>query len=71
MLDYFNTNVLGNIHLFNLYTPLVLKGRIKKVIAISTGIADINLIAKYDIEGATPYSISKAALNTTVIKFAA
>lgn len=71
MLDCFNTNVLGNIHLFNLYIPLVLKGRIKKVIAISTGMADIDLTAKYDIEGSAPYSISKAALNAAVTKFAA
>jgi NAD(P)-dependent dehydrogenase (short-subunit alcohol dehydrogenase family) len=71
LLDTFNTNVIGNIHLFNLYLPLVLKGRAKKVIAISTGMADIDIIAKYDIGLGAPYSISKAALNAAVAKFAA
>ncbi len=33
--------------------------------------ADIDLAAKYDIESAAPYSISKAALNAAVAKFAA
>jgi NAD(P)-dependent dehydrogenase (short-subunit alcohol dehydrogenase family) len=71
LLDCFNTNVIGNIHLFNLYVPLVLKGRVKKVIAISTGMADNDLVAKYDLDPAAPYSISKAALNAAVAKFAA
>lgn len=41
------------------------------MIAISTGMADINLISKYDIDVAGPYSISKAALNTAVAKYSA
>lgn len=71
LLDCFKTNVIGNIHLFNLYLPLVLKGRAKKVIAISSGMADDSLITKYNVDLAGPYSISKAALNTAVAKFAA
>ncbi len=51
--------------------PLVLKGRVKKVIAISTGFADNDLTTKYDVAIAGPYSVSKAALNTVVAKFAA
>lgn len=69
--DSFNVNVTGNIHLFNLFLPLIRNGRAKKVIAISTGMADINLISKYDIDVAGPYSISKAALNTAVAKYSA
>ena len=71
MLDTFNINVVGNIHLFNLYMPLVLKGRDKKVFALSSGLADVDLIPKYEFYWAAPYSISKAALNVAVAKFAA
>ncbi|KAJ6438619.1 Hsp70 nucleotide exchange factor FES1 [Purpureocillium lavendulum] len=71
LLDSFSINVIGNIHLFNLFLPLVRNGSAKKVIAISTGMADIDLISKYDIEMAGPYSISKAALNTAVAKYSA
>ena len=71
LLDSFNTNVVGNVHLFNLYMPLILKGRDKKVIAISSGMADIDLIPKYELDWGAPYSISKAALNAAVAKFAA
>ncbi|KAF6530502.1 hypothetical protein HZS61_001814 [Fusarium oxysporum f. sp. conglutinans] len=42
--DSFNINVIGNFHLFNHFTPLVLKGQGKKVIAISSGMSDINFI---------------------------
>lgn len=34
------TNVLSNIHLFNSFMPQVLKGKVKKVITISSGIGD-------------------------------
>ncbi|KJZ73134.1 hypothetical protein HIM_07518 [Hirsutella minnesotensis 3608] len=71
LLQSFNINVTGNIHLFNLFLPLIRNGNIKKVVAISTGMADIELIRKYDIDIAGPYSISKAALNAVVAKYSA
>lgn len=71
LLDCFQTNVVGNVHLFNLFIPLILRGRVKKVIAISTGFADSELTAKYDLEMGGPYSASKAALNLVVAKFSA
>ncbi|RAL13933.1 SDR family oxidoreductase [Aspergillus homomorphus CBS 101889] len=64
-------NVAGNIHLFNLFLPLILKGQAKKVVAISTGMADADFVAKFKIEVGSLYSISKAALNTAVAKFSA
>jgi NAD(P)-dependent dehydrogenase (short-subunit alcohol dehydrogenase family) len=67
----FNVNVVGNVHLFNLFLPLLQKGSVKKVIAISTGVADVELIRKYEIDIGGPYSISKAALNLAVAKFSA
>jgi len=51
--------------------PLILKGRAKKVIAISTGISDPEMTLKADIFQATSYSMSKAALNVAVAKFSA
>lgn len=51
--------------------PLILKGRAKKVIAISTGISDTEMTLKADIYQAVAYSMSKAALNMAVAKFSA
>jgi NAD(P)-dependent dehydrogenase (short-subunit alcohol dehydrogenase family) len=67
----FKVNVIGNVHLFNLFIPLVLKGRVKKVITISSGLADIEVTSKFDLDHAAPYAISKAAMNAAVAKFSA
>ncbi|CAF9909978.1 MAG: hypothetical protein HETSPECPRED_009572 [Heterodermia speciosa] len=67
----FKTNVTGNIHLFNLFIPLVLKGKAKKVIAITSGHADLEFINNFDVENSALYSASKAALNVIVAKFSA
>ncbi|KAH8759775.1 short-chain dehydrogenase [Diaporthe sp. PMI_573] len=63
------TNVIGNIHLFSLFLPLLLKGEKKKVVFISSGLADLDLISKYEIEVTGPYSLAKAATNVAVAKF--
>ncbi|RYP51125.1 hypothetical protein DL768_003472 [Monosporascus sp. mg162] len=62
-------NVTANIHLFNLYMPLILKGQVKKVITISSGLADLDPINKFELEVAPLYTISKAAMNIAVAKF--
>ncbi|SPO03145.1 related to protoporphyrinogen oxidase [Cephalotrichum gorgonifer] len=67
----FQTNVVGNIHLFNLFIPLIMKGKVKKVIALSSGHADLDLINQLDIEQSTLYSATKAAMNVIVAKFSA
>ncbi|KAI1196832.1 NAD(P)-binding protein [Nemania serpens] len=69
LLESFNVNVIGNIHLFNIYLPLVLKGRAKKIITISSGMADLALIRDFKASLAAPYSISKAAMNAASAKF--
>ncbi|KAF4634343.1 hypothetical protein G7Y89_g3767 [Cudoniella acicularis] len=71
LLFSFKSNVIGNIHLFNLSLPLIFRGRVKKVIAISSGFADADLTAKFNIHDSAPYSVSKAALNMAVAKFSA
>ncbi|KAH8716743.1 putative short chain dehydrogenase [Phaeosphaeriaceae sp. PMI808] len=63
------TNVIGNVHLFHLFMPLVLKGKAKKVITISTGLADIDLTNKVEIDIGALYAASKAAMNLIVAKF--
>jgi NADP-dependent 3-hydroxy acid dehydrogenase YdfG len=65
----FQTNVVGNIHFFNLFLPLVLKGKVKKVITISSGHADLDLINNLQIETSALYAASKAAMNVIVAKF--
>ena len=46
-----------------------MKGKVKKVIAISSGQADIDLINDLEIEVSPLYSASKAAMNVIVAKF--
>lgn len=67
----FQTNVVGNIHFFNLFLPLIMKGKAKKVIAISSGHADIDLINDVEVDTQAVYAASKAALNVIVAKFSA
>jgi NAD(P)-dependent dehydrogenase (short-subunit alcohol dehydrogenase family) len=67
----FKTNTVAQIHLFNIFTPLILRGAVKKVIAISTGHADIDLVTNHDLSNAPLYAISKVALNMAVAKFSA
>ncbi|PKY06703.1 putative short chain dehydrogenase [Aspergillus campestris IBT 28561] len=63
------TNVIGNMHLFHLFLPLVLKGHVKKVITLSTGMADLDLINNCEVDIAGLYAASKAAMNVIVAKF--
>ncbi|OKL62632.1 hypothetical protein UA08_01901 [Talaromyces atroroseus] len=67
----FQTSVVGNIQLFNLFLPLVMKGKIKKVIAVSSGHANLDLINDLEVEISALYAASKAALNVIVAKFSA
>lgn len=51
--------------------PLVLKGTAKKVFTLSSGHADMDLVAKWDIHVGGPYTISKGAMNVAVAKYSA
>lgn len=70
-LKAFHTNAIGNIHLFNLFLPLVMKGKIKKVISISSGHADLDLINNLELDASALYAASKAAINVIVAKYSA
>lgn len=67
----FKINCMGNIHLYNAFIPLIQKGEAKKVVNISTGMADIDWINQYDIEVSPLYSMSKGAMNIVTAKFSA
>lgn len=71
MVASYKTNVVGNIHLFNLFLPLILKGQKKKVVFLSTGMADIELIRKFDVRIGGTYAANKAAANAVVAKYSA
>jgi NAD(P)-dependent dehydrogenase (short-subunit alcohol dehydrogenase family) len=67
--ELFQTNVVGNIHLFKCFLPLVMRGKVKKVIAISSGHADLDFINDLEVENSALYAASKAAMNVIVAKF--
>ncbi|KAK9320300.1 NAD(P)-binding protein [Lipomyces orientalis] len=71
LLDSFKINVVANIHLFSIFLPLIQKSTVKKVITITSGMADNEFVSGFDIAPAAPYSISKAAVNSVVAKFSA
>ncbi|KAK5193709.1 hypothetical protein LTR99_006061 [Exophiala xenobiotica] len=66
-----DTNVLATIHLFNLFTPLILRGSVKKVITITSGLGDLEMVNRLELYNAPLYSISKAAVNMATAKFSA
>lgn len=65
----FRANVVGPAHTINAFLSLIRKGSSKKVITISTGMADPDLVNDFSIPIASPYSISKAATNLLVAKY--
>ncbi|KAK5127942.1 hypothetical protein LTR85_005059 [Meristemomyces frigidus] len=69
LMDSFRANVVGIAHTINAFLPLIRKGKDKKVITLSTGMADLDLINDFSIGIAAPYSISKAGTNALVAKY--
>jgi len=65
----FRVNVTGQVNTINAFIPLVRKSSIKKVIAISSGFGDLDLVNEMEIDIAAPYAISKAALNMLIAKY--
>lgn len=65
----FRANVVGVAHTVNAFLPLIRKGNLKKIVTISTGMADDDLVNRFSVSIAGPYAISKAATNTLVAKY--
>ena len=64
-----NTNVLANIYLYSVFMPQILQGNAKKVLAITSGHSDIDIVNKFDIYHGSLYATSKAAMNMINAKF--
>ena len=71
MIESFRVNAVGAMHAINSFMPLILKGKQKKVIAISSGLGDIEATRTHDLDWDAPYSVSKTALNGIIAKFSA
>ena len=65
------TNALATAHLFHAFTPLLLAGKAKTAIAITTAMGTPSFVRTHDFDMGTAYGISKEALNSIVAKFAA
>jgi NAD(P)-dependent dehydrogenase (short-subunit alcohol dehydrogenase family) len=70
-LESFKVNALGLVNVVHAFLPLVRKGSVKKVVNLSTGMADLDLIHKTELAIGAPYAASKAAANVVVAKYAA
>jgi len=69
--DCWNINVIGTLNAIAAFIPLIKKGKVKKVFALSSGMGDLDFTNELDMDMAVPYSISKAALNMVMSKFSA
>jgi len=66
-----HVNVIGVIHTINAFLPLVRKSEIRKVISLTSALADLEFTLASGFAASAPYSISKAALNMAMAKYAA
>lgn len=65
-----HTNVAGTIFSVNAFINLVKASSVKKVIVISSGMADPDIVDVAGLQAAVPYAASKAATNIVVAKYA-
>jgi len=65
------TDLFGTVWTTNAFLPLIEKGQLKKVVHITTGMADLDLIKTTGIAVAVPAGIGKAAMNILSAKYAA
>jgi NAD(P)-dependent dehydrogenase (short-subunit alcohol dehydrogenase family) len=64
-----DVGVIGVIQTINAFLPLVRKSSIKKIIAISSGMADFEFVEQAEIAFGVAYGATKAALNLVIIKY--
>ncbi|TBU44677.1 short-chain dehydrogenases/reductase [Dichomitus squalens] len=70
LFNTFRTNVVGVVNTINTFLPLLRKSAIKKVITLSTGLADTDVIIRSRVTINPAYAVSKAAVNMVVAQFA-
>ncbi|KAF7558652.1 hypothetical protein G7046_g5501 [Stylonectria norvegica] len=66
----FRTAVYGGLWATNAFLPLIESGSEKKIVHISTGMADLDFIKATAISNAIAYSVAKAGMNVQVAKYA-
>lgn len=67
--DSLRANLFGVAYTIDAFLPLIRKGSVKKVLTLSTGMADLDFVNNFGIAIASPYAISKAATNMLVAKY--
>jgi len=70
MLYSTEVNVVGTMYTINAFLGLIRKGSVKKIISISSGMADPDVILKAGAQGSIIYAAAKAALNMVIVKYA-
>ncbi|KAF7626833.1 putative short-chain dehydrogenase [Aspergillus flavus] len=66
-----STGVYGGLWTTNAFLPLIEKGSQKKIVHISSAMADLDFINKTGVSYGVAYSIAKAGMNVQVAKYAA
>ena len=69
ILQSLEINLLGAMKIVHAFLPLIRNGKAKKLITISSGMADIDLINATEVAFASPYAISKGAMNVAMAKY--
>ena len=64
-------NLLHQMFVVNAFLPLIRKGHLKKVIYISSGMGDINVIRVCELPSLLGYAVGKASGNIMMAKYAA
>lgn len=64
-------NLLHQMFAVNAFLPLIRKGNLKKVVYISSGMADINVIRVCELPSLLGYAVGKASGNIMMAKYAA
>nr|POE78424.1 putative oxidoreductase [Quercus suber] len=67
--ETFQTNTIGTANLIAVFLPLIRKGQEKKIVGISSLLADMELTRELGLDHAGPYSVSKAATNALLSKY--
>jgi NAD(P)-dependent dehydrogenase (short-subunit alcohol dehydrogenase family) len=67
----FSTGIYGGLWTTNAFLPLIEKGIQKKIVHISSAMADLDFINKTGVSDAVAYSVAKAGMNVQVAEYAA
>ena len=68
-LTTYKTNVVGVALTINAFLPLIKKGSEKKVVTVSSGLADADVVVRFGLSTSTPYSVAKAGVNMLMAKY--